>query len=85
MPIRVARDVPAKHVCLSSILNGISSYNLKPKHLQPSLAHRSSLEWTLPCRGGDHRFESGMGRFISLQVSGFRLQDNVAINLKSEA
>ncbi len=24
--------------------------------------HRSSLEWTLPCHGGDHEFESRMGR-----------------------
>lgn len=35
MPARVARDVPAKHVTLSSILNGISSYSLQSKHLQP--------------------------------------------------
>ena len=34
MPVRVARDVPAKHVCLSSIPNGISSYSLKSKRLQ---------------------------------------------------
>ena len=27
-------------------------------------AHRSSLEWTPPCHGGDHRFKSGMGRFV---------------------
>ena len=62
MPVRVARDVPAKHVNLSSILNGISSYSLQSKNLQPNLAHWSSLEWTLPCHGGDHRFKSGMGR-----------------------
>ena len=30
MPVRVARDVPAKHVYLSSILNGISFYSLQP-------------------------------------------------------
>ena len=35
MPVRVARNVPAKHVTLSSILNGISSYSLQSKHLQP--------------------------------------------------
>ena len=62
MPVRVARDVPAKHVCLSSILNGISSYSLKGYSL--TLAHRSSLEWTLPCHGRDHRFKSGMGRLL---------------------
>ena len=27
------------------------------------MTHRSSLEWTPPCHGGDRRFESGMGRF----------------------
>ena len=27
-------------------------------------AHQSSLEWTLPCHGGDHRFKSGMGRLL---------------------
>ena len=26
------------------------------------LVQRSSLEWTPPCHGGDHRFKSGMGR-----------------------
>ena len=36
MPVRVARDVPAKHICLSSILNGISSYSLQSKWLQPN-------------------------------------------------
>ena len=34
MPVHVAWDVPAKHVYLSSILNGISSYSLPPKPLQ---------------------------------------------------
>ncbi len=58
MPVRVARDVPAKHVTLSSILNGISSYRLQSRNLQPTSAHRSSQEWTLPCHGGDHRFKS---------------------------
>ena len=33
MPVRVARDVPAKHVTLSSTLNGISSYSLQPTAL----------------------------------------------------
>ena len=36
MPVRVARDVPAKHVTLSSTLNGISSYSLQSKRLQPN-------------------------------------------------
>jgi len=35
MPVRVARDVPAKHVTLSSTLNGISSYSLQSIRLQP--------------------------------------------------
>ena len=30
-------------------------------------AHRSSLEWTPLCQGGDHRFESGMGRFCNAE------------------
>ena len=34
MPVRVERDVPAKHVTLSSTLNGISYYSLKFKRLQ---------------------------------------------------
>jgi hypothetical protein len=37
---------------------------LDPPCLGWLLAHRSSLEWTLPCHGRDHRFESGMGRFF---------------------
>jgi len=62
MPVRVARDVPAKHVYLSSILNGISSYSLKTYSL--SLAHRSSQEWTLPCHGGDHGLDSGPSHLL---------------------
>jgi hypothetical protein len=63
MPVRAARDVPAKHVCLSSILNGISSYSLQAKHLQPSLWPIGPA-WSgrCPCLDGDHRYESGMGR-----------------------
>ncbi len=50
--VGLVRDMPAKHVWLSSNLNSVLLIT----------AHRSSLEWTLPCHGGDHRFESGMGR-----------------------
>ena len=50
--IRVARDMSANYVGLSSNLNGVSFV----------MAHWSSLEWTPPCHGGDHRFKSGMGR-----------------------
>ena len=34
-----------------------------PLQQRHNTAHRSSLEWTPPCHGGDHRFESGMGRY----------------------
>lgn len=40
--IRVARDMSAKHVGLSSNLNSVFSHT----------AHWSSLEWTPPCHGG---------------------------------
>ena len=54
--VRLVRDMPAKHVWLSSNLNSVFF----------DMAHRSSMEWTLPCHGGDHRFESGMGRLERL-------------------
>lgn len=31
-------------------------------------------EWTPPCHGGDHRFKSGMGRFVRFQTPGLSLQ-----------
>ena len=39
------------------------------------------MEWTLPCHGRDHRFESGMGRLRDsrLWTFGFRLKTFVLV------
>jgi hypothetical protein len=85
MPVRVARDVPAKHVCLSSILNGISSYSLQPKRLQPNFGPsvQPGVDAALSRRRSPVQIR--YGSLIRPQVSGLRLQGNDAINLKSEA
>lgn len=41
------------------------------------MTHRSSLEWTPPCHGGDRRFESGMGRCRRRQAADARRQASV--------
>ena len=38
------------------------------------MAHRSSMEWTPPCHGGDHRFKSGMGRYFFKRTVRQRLE-----------
>ena len=43
------------------LTNRGSTVRIRPGLLN-NTAHRSSLEWTPPCHGGDHRFKSGMGR-----------------------
>ena len=45
--------------CLQNIL---SEFESRWCLCNNNSAHRSSLEWTPPCHGGDHRFKSGMGR-----------------------
>jgi len=74
MPVRVARDVPAKHVCLSSILNGISSYSLQSKRLQPNFGPlvQPGVDAALSRRSDQRvrrcpRFKSGMGRWESFE------------------
>ena len=47
--------------CLQNILSEFESRWCLFNQVEPT-AHRSSREWTPPCHGGDHRFESGMGR-----------------------
>jgi hypothetical protein len=85
MPVRVARDVPAKHICLSSILNGISSYSLQSKRLLPNFGPSVQPGVDAALSRQRSPVQIRYGSLISSQVSGLRLQGKDAINLKSEA